>query len=259
MATYNIIILKKSDWRVWVEGPSYQEKKVLTVKDWAAETGADLCFNLGLFALWYGPANGCYARSKGKDISYGGKSEIIAFDSMNACGGYSNGIINGVVKVNAPFGGSSYRNGVGITEDGQIIVAQTKHKCTEVLFCQKVNDFVAARGMKVKTFVLEDGGGSTSEYSAMSKQTFYPAGPRNVATVLCAKRITTPVINRTLHLGCHGDDVKELQIALGGIEADGIFGTATLSKVFAAQKALGIKVDGYVGPVTRSWLFKNVK
>jgi len=256
--SYHVFLLKRQDWRVWIDGPAYQAAVTQTVTGWALATGADLCFNLGLFKLWDGPACN-YARSKGKDIAYGGASEIMTIDSMNACRGYSNGILDGTVKVNAPLGGYAYRNGVGVTTDGRILIAQTSHTCTEAVFCQKVNDFVIKNGSRVKLFVLQDGGGSVSEYSAMSKLGFYPGGTRRVATVICAKRITKPSITRTLSFGCRGEDVRELQVALGGIEADGIFGVGTLSRVRAAQKELGIRVDGYAGPVTRSWLFKNVK
>lgn len=255
----NVYLFSPSNWRLSVVGAEYQQKRVQSVYEWGGPAGADLCFNLGLFDLWDGPANGCYARSNGRDISYGGKSEVIAFNSVDACGGYSNGVINGVVKVNkyltSPVA-TAYRTGVGQTSDGQFIVAQSRQPLTETAFCTEVNNFVRSLGKVVSKFVLEDGGGSTSEWSFMSGLGYFPSSVRKVATVLCVKLLKKPKFTRTLSKGMTGSDVMLLQTALGGIEADGIFGNGTRARVIAAQRALGIAADGYAGPITMSKLFK---
>lgn len=66
-------------------------------------------------------------------------------------------------------------------------------------------------------------------------------------------------LTRLLKKGCKGNDVKELQKAVG-TKADGIFGKNTLSKVKTWQKNHGLKVDGIVGKDTAhslGWLWKG--
>jgi len=48
-----------------------------------------------------------------------------------------------------------------------------------------------------------------------------------------------------------------IQILLGGLEVDGIYGTKTKKAVAAYQKAKGLKVDGICGPETLSSLIKG--
>jgi N-acetylmuramoyl-L-alanine amidase/Putative peptidoglycan binding domain len=55
---------------------------------------------------------------------------------------------------------------------------------------------------------------------------------------------------RTLGKGDEGDDVAELQEALGVLVADGEFGSITEIWVKAFQAACGLKADGVCGPVT---------
>ena len=61
-----------------------------------------------------------------------------------------------------------------------------------------------------------------------------------------------------LRLGDRGDNVRQLQAALGkagfGCTADGIFGPGTERAVKAAQKAHGLEPDGIAGPLTRNAL-----
>ena len=68
--------------------------------------------------------------------------------------------------------------------------------------------------------------------------------------------------SKYLQKGSRGDEVASVQarlITLGYLKdsADGIFGKLTHGAVTAFQKDQGIKVDGIVGPVTRSRLFPN--
>lgn len=66
-------------------------------------------------------------------------------------------------------------------------------------------------------------------------------------------------LTRTLKKGSKGNDVKELQKAVG-VKADGIFGSNTKSAVIKFQKANRLTGDGIVGKNTAhalGWLFKG--
>ena len=265
--SYNIYILDPVYWNVWLAGQRDDSDHVLrSVKNWALINSADLCFNLGVFDTRPGKTHGAsFTYVKGPKIltdasgsfdkTIGGRSDILRINEFNECKGYSNGIRNGCVLINAPMGGSAVRNGVGITTSGKVIIAQSASKVTEKTFASAVNNFVTKRGEKVKLFVLQDGGGSTNEYSGLSKLSFHATGEdRKVATVLCARKISLPPITRTLKLWSKGEDVRILQTVLGGIEADGSFGFGTRSRLMAAQRALGLAADGICGPLTRAAL-----
>jgi len=244
MAT-NIFILDQSICKVYFAGQAFKQKKVALVEQWCAEEKADLCFNLSLFN-----SNGLacsYVRAQGKDIAYGcdepGKSKNwsnrLVINSGNECNGYCNGIIDGVVKLNTPFGGSTQRNGIGITTKGDVIIAQSGTKLTELAFCNAVNTFVHESGQTVKLFVLQDGGGSVSEYSSISKLGFYPREKRKVATVTCVKFLELPTITSVVYNGSKGDDTGWVQLVIGGIEADKKGGSGTANRIRQAQAALG--------------------
>ena len=264
----NIGIFDQKDWRFWLSGQKYKTTTAKFVDEWGAQEDADLCFNLGIFKMIWGvnlktgrkevvAGEGCcYVHTPTGDLGYGGASDVLEFGAY-ACQGYSNGIKNGIVGINHQFGGSSLRNGIGITTRDQIIVAQSTSAMTEKAFCQAVNNEVKKRGQTVALFVLEDGGGSTSEFSGRSKLTYYPGGSRRVTTVICAKLLKVPAYTRVLRFGCRGEDVRLLQMVLGGIQCDGIFGLGTRARVKMAQKALNIAVDGSVGPITWNCLFRG--
>lgn len=248
----NITILDPKDWGIQFLGPPYPRR---TVTDWALAQGADLCWNLGLFEMDTGQPD-CYVHSRGKDICYGGEkySDVLWINGTNACCGYSNGIKDGVLDIRKKLGGSALRNGIGKTSDGKIIIAQTDAVSTEKTFCTNVNKKVKSLGLQVALFLLQDGGGSTSEYSNISKLGFYPGGSRRVVTVTVAYRLKKQKILRVLKRGCKGEDVKILQTILGGLDCDGDFGSKTDLRVKAAQRSLGLVPDGSVGPLTKAKL-----
>ncbi|MDD4734028.1 MAG: peptidoglycan DD-metalloendopeptidase family protein [Bacilli bacterium] len=67
-------------------------------------------------------------------------------------------------------------------------------------------------------------------------------------------------LTRLLKVGTKGNDVKELQKALGGLSVDGIFGAKTLAKVKSFQKSKKLYQDGIVGKNTAHalcWLYLN--
>jgi len=202
----------------------------------------DLCFNLAVFDMKTG-LGCCYVRAKGKDIAYGNENagvKLLQINSNNACLGYSNGIINGVVSINHPMGGKRTRNGIGLTVKGDVIIAQSGHKATEKEFCEAVNTFVKKRGQSVSLFLLQDGGGSTSEYSGLSRLNFAPEGNRKVANVVCVNFKRTPSISYPIYNGSRGDEALAVQLALGGIEADGIAGAGTKNRIKQFQAAINL-------------------
>jgi peptidoglycan hydrolase-like protein with peptidoglycan-binding domain len=64
------------------------------------------------------------------------------------------------------------------------------------------------------------------------------------------------VFKKTLRQGSRGIEVKMLQIKLGGLTTDGIFGLATLRAVKSFQTSHGLVADGIVGPMTNAELNK---
>lgn len=249
----NYYLLDPKEWHIFFDGPGYNKGSVKTVKDWSLYNGAELVWNLGMFNMSSG-VSVTYVRSIKGDLGYGGNSDVLDLDGTNKCKGYSNGIKNGAVLVNKPLGDSRTRCGIGKTVSGKVIIAQSSSKMTEASFCSKVLNETAKRGERVELFVLQDGGGSTSQYSDISKLAFYPEGVRKVCTVVCATRIAYPKIDRTLNLWKKGEDVRLLQMVLGGIENDGSFGFGTRNRLKAAQKALKLTADGSCGPLTRAAL-----
>lgn len=242
---YNILYLDPAKWRVWFAGQKYRTFETHKAMEWCRIEGADLCFNLTTFNMANGMAD-TYVKAKGQDIAYGQENagvKLLTIDQNNQCLGYSNGIINGSIAINHPMGGKRTRNGIGISNKGYVIIAQSSTNTTENGFCVAVNNFVRARLDTVKLFLLEDGGGSTQEYSNMSKLNFAPEGGRKCPTVVCVKQKAPQIVDDVVYKGGKNKaDIELVQIALGGIECDGIAGTGTATRIRLAQKALGFPV-----------------
>ncbi len=239
--SYNVFLYDPSIFRWWFAGQKYKElnkdERLKTVQEWRRIEGADFCFNLGVFGWETGW--GCsYVRAKGKDIAYGSeKPQILVLNSDNQCRGYSDGIVNGQIKINLPMRGSALRNGVGITEDGFLIVAQTSHSVTETVFCNEVNSRVKARGHKVKLFTLQDGGGSTAATSNITKLS--TGGSRKVANVLCISFWQMPTFTAPIYNGSKGKEAELMQIALL-IDADKDFGVNSTKQLNKGLATLGL-------------------
>ncbi|MCC5626621.1 peptidoglycan-binding protein, partial [Nostoc sp. CHAB 5715] len=54
--------------------------------------------------------------------------------------------------------------------------------------------------------------------------------------------------------GSRGQLVRDVQIALGNLRVDGIYGQETVNRVRSFQASKGLLVDGTVGPETRAAL-----
>ena len=215
MAVYTYVF-DKNLWDWEIGGQTAEKPELKSVKDWCEQEKAELCFNLAIFTF-ANKKSCCEVVSKGKRVSYGcgDVSDIVYLNANNYCRGYSNGIKNGVVKVNKPMGGKRTRNGIGLTTSGNLIVAQSNSKEYESTFCNEVNKAVKNKGQAVQLFVMQDGGGSTSSYSNISKLDFNPEPDkkgvlRPIATVLCLRRKKTIALSHPIYAGCPKDISTEL-------------------------------------------------
>lgn len=246
----------KNDWNAWFAAASaYRDspKKAYTANSFAYMQNADLVTNLALFKMKNNETINYVRTTALQEVGYGGTEKfgiILELNWANKCAGYAVAIKNGVVqpnnRVSNPYlGGASCRNGIGFTEDGRLIIAQSTNKVSEKVFANKINSVIPAMyGVKVRLFLFEDGGGSTQQYSAISKLNFTPMGVRAVPTVTCLKRKSFPKVTRTLQKGDFGWDVVTLQTILGGISCDGSYGGGTANRVKAFQKANKLPVTG---------------
>ena len=108
-------------------------------------------------------------------------------------------------------------------------------------------------------------GVSYSRLKAKTKTLPYKNYEYNISGSVMHRDITPPEegsfnLTRLLKKGTKGNDVKELQRALGGLTIDGIFGSKTLSKTKAFQKSKGLTQDGIVGKNTAhalGWTYKG--
>lgn len=262
MIGINVFDQRKYDVSVYgakyVDGNNYY---VNTVEEWARITKADYVFNLGFFNnAEENKARNCYGRSLqyifnphigdiGYDDKDGGRTPIITLESGSKFRGYGVIVADNRIQ-NGLYWNFTARNFNGITEDGRYIHVISS-SCTEYQVAYKViTDIRKLYNTSVKYLFREDGGGSASEYSSLSKLAYYPQGVRRIPTVVCIKQKEAYVFNRVIHKGMSGGDVKELQKILGGLEVDGIAGAATDKRIKQAQSALGIGVDGWAGQQT---------
>ena len=238
---YNILILDPAIWRVWLAG--YSNGTKYTAEGWAKkQPDADLIFNLTTFGTRTGIPD-TETIINGVRLVWGKEkvSDFVEINQGDKVRGYSNAIKNGVINITDKFGGSSYRCGIGLTNKGHIIIAQSSTRVTELTFAQAVNSFVVARKQSVKIFVLEDGGGSVQEYAKRSKRYWTStAEKRPVPTVICAALRGVPSLSRPIYDGAaDGPDAEIIQALLGAMPVDGDPGPTTGKGIQMAQAALG--------------------
>lgn len=257
-----INVFDPKEFNIYVYGHKYTGGNVqpLTSQVWANRADADLVFNLAFFD---------FANAYNNSHNIGGRTlqkvynptigDIGCPDAVNRTEpitiqgsvfrGWQNAVINGVVQ-NISRSGKRARNMNGITADGRYIHV-TSDRQTEYFVANYVNTHIKKNyDTTIKYLFIEDSGGSTQEYSSVSKLGYYPEGIRAIPSVVCVKRKIKYTLNRTLKLGCRGEDVKALQQILGGIEVDGIFGLGTLNRVKQAQRNNNLAADGYFGPLS---------
>jgi len=269
MIILNVIDLNQYD--IWFAGAPYTQGNsyAKTLREWCEQEKADLCFNLAFFNM--GTASNKkagvayrtleYVRGLKGDLGYGGTEEKLELPNGCKCSGWGSkpAIINGKVQTLSNTNKRT-RNMNGITSDGRYIHAQSTNKYTEKTFATEVNKLVMNKySTSIRYLFIQDAGGSTGEYSSISK--IHTAGEmenngkgRPVVTIVCMKRKSIPKITRNLKRGMQGDDVRILQTLLGGCEIDGTFGPGTEKQLKQAQKNYSLIADGICGPATRKAL-----
>lgn len=263
--SFILTMFDPADYDMWFAGGLYGDHNIAngkSLKTWCNQEGADLCYN----GTWFNmPTSAnkskniaydtvCYMVGKGKQIGYGGIYERIAFNSANIIGGCILGIKDDKLKTN-DTATLTTRNGIGETTDGRFFMVQTTSMTNKSCCTKTLNWIHKNYKTNVKTFILEDGGGSVGVYSSRSKLLWAPkkegSDGRYVSNVICFKRkATAPKIERVLKRGCKGEDVKLLQTIIGGVEVDGSYGPAMVTRIKQVQKALGLSQDGSCGPAT---------
>lgn len=262
-------VFDQKDFDVFVYGHMYTEGNTALGTDcylpgWQKKYDADWVFNAFFFNFdnYQNRQNKCAGRTLqycynphigviGYNASAPAPTPTITLNTGCKFCGWNLAILDGIVqspRLNKTT--KRARNMNGLTADGRYIHVTTDRQ-TEVAVATEVNRRIKnLYKTTVKYLFIEDSGGSTQEYSAISKLGYYPEGQRAVATVIGVRRKSLYIFTRTLHIGCRGEDVMVLQQALGGIEVDGIFGLGTASRLRQAQKALGLTADAYFGPMS---------
>lgn len=255
-------VFDPKDYEIYVYGTKWEHKNVpcYTLATWANRADADWVFNLAFFDFRsaYNDSHNIGGRTLQKvyNPSIGdigcedavSRTELITIQGSQFRG-WNTAVKDGVVQ-NISTSGKRARNMNGITTDGRYIHV-TSDRQTEWYVANWTNNQIKKKyNTTIKYLFIEDSGGSTQEYSAISKLGYYPEGQRAVPNVICINRKNPYTFNRVLSLGKRGEDVKILQQALGGIEVDGSFGFGTLSRLKQAQRQLGLQADGYAGPLT---------
>jgi hypothetical protein len=247
--TYKISIFDPKEWDYGFGGQAPNTNTRRTVEAWGEYYKNCLIYNLGVFNTSTGASytfvageNVLCDASGETDPKIGGKSKVLILNAKNRCKGYSDGIINGVISINAPMGGTAVRNGIGITASGKAIQAQSMAKSTEYAFCAAVNAYAKLHSETVKLFILEDGGGSTSDYSPYSKLGWHATGERReVATIFWARRKTPAVFHHDLYKNCpYKSDIMLWQTLTGGLEVDGSFGSLSVKRLAKMHVALNL-------------------
>lgn len=183
---------------IWFAAAPYaaKSKPAKTLRQWAADEGADIVYNLALFNMTgsgsdrYGVIKGRtlqYLKAKGKECGYGGTTERLSLGSENVVSGWKLAIKDG--KVNGSLGKSDRRsrNMCGLLTDGRYIHGQTSASHTELEVAQYVRDHY-----DVKLLLVQDAGGSTGMYRVSDGYLFAPekegTNGRPVCSVVCIKR-----------------------------------------------------------------------
>lgn len=238
-----------------------------------AETGADYIINGGLFSMsTWKPV--CHLKVDGKTLAsdpyaywgYGWNDDS-GVAMVNKYAGHDNyiccvamvkdGASTGLIY-NSDLAGTRGRSAIGIMPDGRLMLYCTKDgsslaKTPEALQAEMIS-------LGVQSAIMLDGGGS-SQCDFDGQTITSTRKVHNLILVWTEKDATTttlPALTRLLYRKTpmmSGDDVKALQTQLNALcfpcgTADGWLGDKTSAAIKEFQKAMGLTVDGVVGPAT---------
>lgn len=270
---YVINVYDPSQWDLKLDATFYPTlpKKHQSLKKWCEDNKADITSNLCLFNGASAPAASRYYTIQymniprlGGDCGYGGNSttDLLKLPNGDKTSGWSSkkkpAIKDGQLMHN-PVNDKRPKCAVGITNKGWYFTLQSNGVTSTQAANYAITYIKKYYSQAITLMLWEDGGGSVGTYCAKANQLFAPlkegADGRYVCSVFCATlKPEATRISRDLKKGCKGDDVKLLQMMIGGVEADGSYGNATVNQVKKVQKALKLKVDGMAGPATQTAL-----
>lgn len=198
MSSIRCDIYDPSEWDIWFAAAPYgaASKPTKTLRQWAAEEGADVVYNLCLFNMTgsgsdqYGVIKGRtlqYLRAQGVDCGYGGTAERLTVSPGNVVAGVKVAVRDGVVLSGLDKGSFRSRNMIGALADGRIIVVQSSDGCTE----EQVARYATGR-YTIDLLLVQDAGGSTGMYRVADDYLFAPekegTDGRPVCSVVCFRR-----------------------------------------------------------------------
>lgn len=198
MSSIRCDIYDPSEWDIWFAAAPYgaASKPAKTLRQWAAEEGADVVYNLCLFNMQgsgsdqYGVIRGRtlqYLRAKDEDCGYGGTAERLTVSAGNVVSGVKVAVRDGVVLSGLDKSTYRSRNMIGELADGRIIVVQSSDGCTE----EQVARYAAGR-YTITLLLVQDAGGSTGMYRVSDGYLFAPeregTDGRPVCSVVCMRK-----------------------------------------------------------------------
>lgn len=198
MSSIRCDIYDPSEWDIWFAAAPYgaASKPAKTLRQWAAEEGADVVYNLCLFNMQgsgsdqYGVIKGRtlqYLRAKGVDCGYGGTAERLTVSPGNVVAGVKVAVRDGVVLSGLDKSTYRSRNMIGELADGRVIVVQSSDGCTE----EQVARYAAGR-YTIELLLVQDAGGSTGMYRVADNYLFAPeregTDGRPVCSVVCMRK-----------------------------------------------------------------------
>ena len=198
MSSIRCDIYDRDEWDIWFAAAPYgaASKPAKTLRQWAAEEGADVVYNLCLFNMQgsgsdqYGVIKGRtlqYLRAKDVDCGYGGTAERLTVSPGNVVAGVKVAVRDGVVLSGLDRSNYRSRNMIGELADGRIIVVQSSDGCTE----EQVARYAAGRHT-INLLLVQDAGGSTGMYRVEDGYLFAPekegTDGRPVCSVVCMRK-----------------------------------------------------------------------
>lgn len=198
MSSIRCDIYDRDEWDIWFAAAPYgaASKPAKSLKQWAAEEGADVVYNLCLFNMQgsgsdeYGVIKGRtlqYLRAKDVDCGYGGTAERLTVSPGNVVSGTKVAVRDGVVLSGLDKSTYRSRNMIGELADGRIIVVQSSDGCTE----EQVARYAAGR-YTIELLLVQDAGGSTGMYRVADNYLFAPekegTDGRPVCSVVCMRK-----------------------------------------------------------------------